>query len=62
MEDEVDSKNDIIEKQIKEQSQIIFKYRDLLKKNLKKNELQDLLEYNKQELPVGHEVVIYFFL
>ena len=31
----------------------IFYYRDLLERNLKKNELQDLLEANGQEVPTG---------
>ena len=31
----------------------MFYYRDLLKKHLKKKELESLLEHNKQEIPVG---------
>ena len=38
---------------IKKQMKKIFYYRDLLERNLKKNELQDLLEANKQEVPTG---------
>ena len=36
---------------IKKQMKKIYYYRDLLERNLKKNELQDLLEYNNQEVP-----------
>ena len=38
---------------IKKQMKKIFYYRDLLERNLKKNELQDLLEANSQEVPTG---------
>ncbi|PNF21175.1 Poly [ADP-ribose] polymerase [Cryptotermes secundus] len=40
---------------IREQSKIMYKYRDQLKKELRKSDLQDLLEYNDQEVPVGEE-------
>ena len=57
--DEPDSKKQKVddEKQqkekeaIKKQMKKIFYYRDLLERNLKKNEMQDLLESNKQEIP-----------
>lgn len=58
LEDETDSANDALEKEIKEQSTIIFKYRDQLKDQLNKNELQSLLEYNTQEIPSGLETVM----
>lgn len=47
-----DGKKSIIDAQIKNQSKIIFKYRDQLKK-LKKTELHSLLEDNDQEIPSG---------
>ena len=31
----------------------MFYYRDLMKKHMKKKELEALLEHNKQEIPVG---------
>ena len=49
-EDEVDKS---LEKKIEAQNKILFKYRDQLKENLKKHELQQLLEFNGQEVPVG---------
>ncbi len=66
--DEPDSKQIKIEKPdleaekkakeaLKKQMTKIFYYRDLLERNLKKGELQDLLEYNKQEVPTGNESV-----
>ena len=45
----------------KKQSEKIFYYRDKLS-NLKKPELQDLLYYNKQNIPVGQSVVSILFL
>jgi hypothetical protein len=42
---------------IKEQSKLMYKYRDQLKKELRKSDLQDLLEFNDQDLPVGEERV-----
>jgi len=52
---EDDSKErDAIKKQMKK----IFYYRDLLERNLKKNELQDLLEANSQEVPTGVEPML----
>ena len=33
----------------------MFYYRDLLSKNLKKQELYNLLEHNKQEIPTGED-------
>ena len=38
---------------MKKQNKKMFYYRDLLQKHLKKKELEELLEYNKQEIPVG---------
>lgn len=58
LEDETDSANDALEKAIKEQSTIIFKYRDQLKEQLNKNELQSLFEYNAQQIPSGLETVM----
>jgi hypothetical protein len=42
---------------IKQQNKLIYKYRDQLKKELRKIELQELLEYNDQDIPVGDERV-----
>jgi hypothetical protein len=42
---------------VKEQSKLMYKYRDQLKKELRKSEMQDLLEYNEQDVPVGEERV-----
>ena len=39
--------------EMKKQNKKMFYYRDLLKKHLKKTELQSLLEHNKQEIPTG---------
>ena len=55
--DEPDSKKIKVEdpkekEALKKQMKKIFYYRDLLEK-MKKSELQDLLEANKQEIPVG---------
>lgn len=45
------------ENEMKKQNKIMFDYRDQLKNQLKKKELQELLEYNGQEVPVGPEKV-----
>ena len=38
---------------MKKQNKRMFYYRDLLQKYLKKKEMETLLEYNNQEVPVG---------
>lgn len=43
---------------MKKQNKIMFKYRDQLKERLKKKELQELLEYNDQEVPTGPEKML----
>jgi hypothetical protein len=48
--------------EIKQQSKIMYKYRDQLKKELRKNDLQDLLEYNDQDVPAGEERVCIPFI
>ena len=48
--------------EVKKQNKKIFHYRDSLESSLKKNELQELLEYNKQEIPVGNDNVCVLFL
>lgn len=45
------------EKEIKKQNDIMYKYRDELKANLKKTALQQLLEFNSQDIPPGEEAV-----
>ena len=45
---------------IKKQMKKIYYYRDLLERNLKKNELQDLLEYNDQEVPEVFKKIHFF--
>jgi hypothetical protein len=50
--------------EIKEQSEEMYKYRDQLKKDLKKKDLQCLLEYNDQDVPAGKDKVcipFYYF-
>lgn len=49
--------DDGLDKTMKEQNQIMFKYRDSLKKYLTKNQLAELLEYNHQEVPPGEDRV-----
>lgn len=44
---------------MKEQNQIMFKYRDQLKKYLNKSQMAELLEYNGQEVPAGEERVCF---
>jgi uncharacterized protein with gpF-like domain len=46
---------------IKKQNKIIYKYRDQLKKVLKRKDLQYLLEYNDQDIPSGEERVCIAF-
>lgn len=55
LEDTVDGNPD--EAIMKEQNKIMFRYRDKLKNGLSKEELVELLQYNKQEIPVGSERV-----
>uniref|UniRef100_A0A2Z5U1X2 Poly [ADP-ribose] polymerase n=1 Tax=Reticulitermes speratus TaxID=60591 RepID=A0A2Z5U1X2_9NEOP len=43
------------EDKIKEQNKLMYKYRDQLKKVLKKKDLQYLLEYNDQDIPSGED-------
>ncbi len=45
------------EKTLREQSQLIWKYHDMLKENLSKYSLQALLKANKQEIPSGEKAV-----
>ena len=35
----------------------LYYYRDMLERNLNKNELQELLEHNGQEIPSGNDRV-----
>lgn len=56
----VDTEIDGLEKQIKEQNEIMFKYRDKLKNSLNKKQMIELLEYNGQEIPVGEDRVSFF--
>jgi hypothetical protein len=43
--------------EMKEQNKKMYKLRDQLKKELKKKDLQYLLEHNDQDVPVGEEKV-----
>jgi len=43
----------------KQQNKLMFKYRDNLK-TLNMNVLKDLLEYNKQEIPVSNHGEVYY--
>ena len=45
------------EKALREQSQLVWKYHDMLKENLSKYSLQALLKANKQEIPSGEKSV-----
>lgn len=52
--DEVDaSVNVALDKLLDEQNKEFFKIHDRLKSNLKKSELIEILEKNRQEIPVG---------
>jgi len=42
-----------IQEEIKKQNKILYKYKDLLEKELTKGQMNTLLEYNKQEIPSG---------
>ena len=44
--------------EMKKQNKKMFYYRDLLQKGLKKKDLEGLLEYNNQEIPVGQVWII----
>ncbi|KAK9891936.1 hypothetical protein WA026_017419 [Henosepilachna vigintioctopunctata] len=46
------------EKLFNEHLTIFYKYRDLLKKKLKKAEMTELLEYNSQEIPAGEDRIL----
>ena len=45
------------EKALREQSQLVWKYHDMLKENLSKYSLQALLRANNQQIPSGEKVV-----
>ena len=45
------------EKTLREQSQLIWKYHDMLKEHLSKYSLQALLRANSQEIPSGEKAV-----
>ena len=45
------------EKALREQSQLIWKYHDMLKENLSKYSLQALLRENGQNIPSGEKAV-----
>ena len=44
-----------LKEKMKKQNKQMFYYRDLLKKHLKKQDLYNLLEHNKQEIPTGED-------
>lgn len=48
------------ESKCREQNKIMFKYRDVLKANLNKKQLVEILKYNKQEIPAGEETVLIY--
>lgn len=52
-----DPELDAVEQQMREQNKIIYKYRDLLRDNLTKNQMIELLTYNDQEVPAGEDRV-----
>jgi hypothetical protein len=45
---------------MKKQNEKIFYYHDLLGKNLKKKEMEKLLEYNSQQVPAGQVQPFHF--
>ncbi|KAF5305635.1 hypothetical protein FQR65_LT07716 [Abscondita terminalis] len=57
IEDVVDGVDEALEKKLKEQTKLIYKYRDNLKE-LHKKELTHLLEVNDQEVPSGVESIL----
>ena len=50
------------EKVLREQSQLIWKYHDMLSANLSKYSLQAMLKENNQEVPSGEKAVRKFCL
>lgn len=56
-----DPELDALNQKMKEQNQIIFKYRDRLRDNLTKTQLTQLLVYNNQEVPAGEDRVSHVF-
>ncbi|RZB77497.1 poly-(ADP-ribose) polymerase [Asbolus verrucosus] len=57
-EDTIDGFTEEESKLYEEQNKLMFKYRDLLEKNLNKNELTKLLEENGQEIPAGVDRIL----
>ena len=53
--EKVDPEEAALKEKMKKQNKQIFYYRDLLKKHLKKTDLYNLLEHNKQEIPSGED-------
>ena len=53
--DKEDPEEKAIKEEMKKQNKKMFYYRDLLSKHLKKQDLYNLLEHNKQEIPSGEE-------
>jgi len=51
----VDPAEEKQKEEMKKQNKRMFYYRDLMKKHMKKKELEALLEHNKQEIPVGED-------
>ena len=53
--DKEDPEEKAVKEEMKKQNKKMFYYRDLLSKHLKKQDLYNLLEHNKQEIPSGEE-------
>ena len=53
--DKEDPAEKAMKEEMKKQNKKMFYYRDLLSKHLKKQDLYNLLEHNKQEIPSGEE-------
>lgn len=47
-----------IQEEIKKQNKIMYKYKDLVEKELSRGQIQALLEYNKQQVPSGNSNVM----
>lgn len=57
-----DPELDALDQKMKEQNQVMFKYRDRLRDNLTKSQLTQLLVYNDQEVPAGEDRVSHTLL
>lgn len=47
-----------IQEEIKKQNKILYKYKDVVERELTKGQIHTLLEYNRQQVPSGKSNVI----